>query len=210
MRHHRLGETRRRYQVTKRAIDLIGSIAALVVLAPLLVAIAVLVTATSKGGPFFIQQRAGEDGRWFSMVKFRTMAAGAADAQASLEAQNELDGAVFAIRSDPRVTRVGRLLRRTSLDELPQLFNVLAADMSLVGPRPLPQRDFAMLRDQDRVRCSVRPGMTGLAQVRGRNDLSFDEMMACDSVYVQDRSVRLDLEILAETPKIVLLGTGAY
>lgn len=204
------GGTGRSYRVVKRSIDICVGSALLGLALPVMGLIAGCIVMTSRGGPFFVQPRVGENGRWFKIIKFRTMVSGAVAAQAELENQNELDGAVFAMRHDPRVTRVGQFLRRTSLDELPQLFNVVAGEMSLVGPRPLPERDYAMLNTQHKIRCRVKPGMTGLAQITGRNDLSFDQMMACDASYVQDCSLRLDLEILAGTPKAVVSGAGAY
>lgn len=194
----------------KRVIDLFLAGLGLVVLSPLLAMIAAAVVATSRGGALFVQPRVGRDEKWFDLVKFRTMVPGAAARQAELEHLNELDGAVFAIRNDARVTRLGRVLRRTSLDELPQLFNVVRGNMSLVGPRPLPERDHSLLDDAAKQRLCVRPGMTGLAQVSGRNELSFSDMIAFDIDYAQNCSASLDLTILRRTPAAVLSGRGAY
>lgn len=195
--------------LAKRAIDFVVSAWLLLALAPLMIVLALIVAASSPGGSLFVQERAGRGERFFRMYKFRTMVANAAALQPALEPLNELDGAVFAIGSDPRATRLGRLLRRASLDELPQLVNVLKGDMSLVGPRPLPRRDHLLLRERDKVRYSVRPGMTGLAQVCGRNGLSFAEMMSLDARYAREWSLLGDLKILLRTPRAVLTGAGA-
>ncbi len=194
----------------KRVGDVVLASAGLVALAPLLVVVSIAVAITSKGGVLFVQPRVGRDEEWFTLIKFRTMVADASERQAELEHLNELDGAVFAIRHDPRVTAVGRFLRRTSLDELPQLVNVVKGEMSLVGPRPLPERDHSLLDEDSKVRYLVKPGMTGLAQVSGRNELSFEEMMAFDALYAKTCSARLDLSILLRTPTVMVTGRGAY
>jgi lipopolysaccharide/colanic/teichoic acid biosynthesis glycosyltransferase len=144
------------------------------------------------------------------MLKFRTMASGAADHQALLEARNEADGPLFKIRDDPRVTRVGSLLRRLSLDEIPQVLNVLRGEMSLVGPRPLPLRDFHRLEAWHRKRYLVLPGMTGLWQISGRSSLGFDDLVRLDFYYLENWSVWLDISILARTVPAVLGARGAY
>jgi lipopolysaccharide/colanic/teichoic acid biosynthesis glycosyltransferase len=146
----------------------------------------------------------------FGMVKFRTMRAGAAELQPSLEAENEASGALFKIRDDPRVTRVGRLLRRLSLDEVPNVLNVLRGEMSLIGPRPLPVRDFARLEDWHRKRYLVLPGMTGLWQISGRSHLSFDDLVRLDFYYLENWSIWLDISILVRTLPAVLARRGAY
>jgi lipopolysaccharide/colanic/teichoic acid biosynthesis glycosyltransferase len=148
--------------------------------------------------------------REFGMLKFRTMVAGAAAQQAQLEAANEASGALFKIRDDPRVTRVGRLLRRLSIDELPQLVNVLRGQMSLVGPRPLPRRDYELLEDWHRARYLVLPGMTGLWQISGRSGLSFDDLVRLDFTYLENWSIGLDITIIARTIPAVIAGRGAY
>jgi lipopolysaccharide/colanic/teichoic acid biosynthesis glycosyltransferase len=144
------------------------------------------------------------------MLKFRTMVAEAAELQTALEAQNEASGALFKIRDDPRVTRVGRVLRRFSIDELPQLVNVVRGDMSLVGPRPLPLRDYQMLEDWHRARYLVLPGMTGLWQISGRSGLSFDDLVRLDFTYLENWSIWLDITIIAKTIPAVIVGRGAY
>jgi lipopolysaccharide/colanic/teichoic acid biosynthesis glycosyltransferase len=144
------------------------------------------------------------------MFKFRTMVAGAADRQEELEAENEAPGALFKIRDDPRVTRIGAFLRRFSLDEVPQVLNVLRGEMSLVGPRPLPLRDYAQLEAWHRKRYLVLPGMTGLWQISGRSDLSFDDLVRLDFYYLDNWSIWLDISILARTVPAVLARRGAY
>jgi lipopolysaccharide/colanic/teichoic acid biosynthesis glycosyltransferase len=194
----------------KRALDMALAIVTLALTLPFMMAIALLVRASSRGGAFFVQERVGRKGRPFRMYKFRTMVVEASALQASLEVFNELDGAIFAIRHDPRVTALGRWLRRYSLDELPQLINVVKGEMSLVGPRPLPRRDYLLLSPECYVRFEVRPGMTGLAQVHGRNSLPFNQMMLLDRCYVQQRSLAMDLKILMLTPLAVIGAAGAY
>jgi lipopolysaccharide/colanic/teichoic acid biosynthesis glycosyltransferase len=144
------------------------------------------------------------------MLKFRTMVVGAAEQQAVLEEQNEAHGALFKIRHDPRVTRVGRLLRRFSIDELPQLLNVLRGEMSLVGPRPLPLRDYDQLEPWHRKRYHVLPGITGLWQISGRSGLTFDDLVRLDFYYIENWSIWLDISILVRTPLAVASGRGAY
>ena len=144
------------------------------------------------------------------MLKFRTMVQGAYEQQDELEERNEAAGALFKLRRDPRVTRVGRLLRKLSLDELPQLLNVLRGQMSLVGPRPLPIRDYARLDDWHRKRYLVLPGITGLWQISGRSNLTFDDLVRLDFYYIENWSIWLDISILVKTPFVILSGRGAY
>jgi lipopolysaccharide/colanic/teichoic acid biosynthesis glycosyltransferase len=146
----------------------------------------------------------------FEMLKFRTMRADAADLQEELEAQNEAGGALFKLRDDPRVTKVGSFLRRLSLDEVPQVLNVLRGEMSLVGPRPLPIRDYQLLEDWHRKRYRVLPGMTGLWQIAGRSDLEFDDLVRLDFYYLENWSIWLDISILLRTIPAVAAGKGAY
>ncbi len=194
----------------KRALDVCVSALLLLLLAPLAGVIMLAIRLTSPGPVYFAQERLGLNKRLFKMYKFRTMVAGAEVKQAELERLNEADGPVFKIRSDPRMTRLGRWLRKTSLHELPQLLNVLKADISLVGPRPLPVRDYERFgEDWHRRRFSVRPGMTCLWQVSGRSDTSFDRWMALDMKYIDTWSLGLDLRILAKTIPVVLSRSGA-
>jgi exopolysaccharide biosynthesis polyprenyl glycosylphosphotransferase len=196
--------------IVKRVIDFAGALFGLVVLAPILLAIAAGVKLTSPGSVLFVQERYGLRKRRFKMYKFRTMVANADRLQASLEHANEADGPVFKIKNDPRITPLGRFLRRTSLDELPQLINVLKGDMSLVGPRPLPVRDVHLFRHGWLMRrFSVPPGLTCLWQISGRSNLGFDDWIALDLQYIDRWSLALDFEILAKTVPVVLRGTGA-
>jgi exopolysaccharide biosynthesis polyprenyl glycosylphosphotransferase len=194
----------------KRAFDIVVSAVALVLGTPLWLAIALAIKLDSRGPVLYVDRRVGVGEREFGMLKFRTMEAGAAARQPALEAENEASGALFKIRDDPRVTRVGRALRRFSLDELPQLWNVLRGEMSLVGPRPLPLRDYRLLEDWHRKRYLVLPGMTGLWQISGRSGLSFDDLVRLDFTYLERWSVWLDITILARTLPAVITRRGAY
>jgi exopolysaccharide biosynthesis polyprenyl glycosylphosphotransferase len=194
----------------KRAFDLIGATVLLVLLSPLLLAIVISVWLTSRGPILFRSTRRGIGQRPFPCLKFRTMHTDAEELQADLEELNEATGALFKIREDPRLTRVGSFLRRFSLDELPQLVNVLRGEMSLVGPRPLPQRDYDMLEDWHRKRYLVLPGITGLWQVSGRSELDFDDLVHLDFIYLEHWSLALDLTILLKTLPAVISRRGAY
>ncbi len=195
----------------KRGLDFVGAIAGLVALSPLFLGVAIAVKLSSPGPVFFRQDRVGLHGQMFRMWKFRTMVVGAAAEQALLEEQNEADGVLFKMKDDPRVTPVGRFLRRTSLDELPQLINVLLGQMSLVGPRPLTRRDVERFDPWHHARHQVLPGITGLWQVSGRSQIAaFNDAARLDLYYIDNWSLNLDLEILLETAKIVLLRQGAY
>jgi exopolysaccharide biosynthesis polyprenyl glycosylphosphotransferase len=194
----------------KRSFDVVVASLLLIVLSPLLAAIALVVKLTSRGPVLFRSERPGMGGEPFACLKFRTMLSGAERAQADLEKLNEASGPLFKIRSDPRLTSVGGLLRRFSLDELPQLWNVLRGTMSLVGPRPLPLRDFEMLDDWHKKRYLVLPGITGLWQISGRAELDFDDLVRLDFLYLERWSVFLDLTILLKTVPAVLLRRGAY
>jgi exopolysaccharide biosynthesis polyprenyl glycosylphosphotransferase len=193
----------------KHGFDVVAAGLGLVVVAPLLAAIAVAIALTMGRPIFFGQERAGLFGRRFRMLKFRSMVAGAEAMRDGLLAANEMDGPVFKITGDPRVTRLGRLLRRTSLDELPQLFNVVAGTMSLVGPRPLPTVEQQQIRGWHRRRLSMKPGITGLWQVSGRNDVDFEAWMKLDLAYVDAWSLTLDLSILLRTLPAVVCSRGA-
>jgi exopolysaccharide biosynthesis polyprenyl glycosylphosphotransferase len=194
----------------KRSFDLLGAMLLLLLLAPAMALIALAIKLTSRGPVLYRSIRPGIGGKPFPCLKFRTMVAGAESLQYGLEPHNELGGALFKIRRDPRVTAVGRFLRRWSLDELPQLFNVLRGEMSLVGPRPLPQRDYDHLDDWHRKRYLVLPGITGLWQVSGRSELDFDELVRLDFLYLERWSVFLDLTILLKTVPAVVRARGAW
>jgi exopolysaccharide biosynthesis polyprenyl glycosylphosphotransferase len=196
--------------VLKRSFDVLVSILLGIVLLPLLLVIALLVKLTSRGPVLYRSVRPGIGGQPFNCLKFRTMAANADDRQDELEDRNEASGAIFKIRDDPRLTPIGGFLRRFSLDELPQLINVLSGEMSLVGPRPLPLRDYERLADWHKRRYLVLPGITGLWQVSGRADLDFDELVRLDFAYLERWSVLLDIVILVRTVPAVLRRRGAY
>lgn len=197
----------------KRLIDIVVSAMAIVVLSPVLVLTAIMVKLSSLGPIFFVQKRLGRNKRMFDIYKFRTMVIDAEERLKEIEHQNEVSGPVFKIKNDPRITAVGRLLRKTSIDELPQLFNVLKGDMSLVGPRPLQVRDYELFdtfgKDWQRRRFSVRPGITCLWQIKGRSSIPFEKWMELDLQYIRTWSLWLDLEILAKTVPAVLKGSGA-
>jgi exopolysaccharide biosynthesis polyprenyl glycosylphosphotransferase len=199
----------------KRALDLIGAGLGLIALSPLLVLLAILIRIDSPGPVLFRQRRRGLEGQVFSMLKFRTMRPDAEARLQELEARNESAGGVlFKMRDDPRVTRLGRFLRRTSLDELPQLWNVLRGEMSLVGPRPLQLRDSALLSERDPAgylnRLAVLPGLTGLWQISGRSELDSNGMVRLDLDYITTWSLGLDLRILCRTVGVVLTRRGAH
>lgn len=194
----------------KRTFDVIGATLLLIVLSPLLAAIALAIKLTSRGPVLYRSARPGMGGAPFDCLKFRTMRQDAEHTQAELEELNEMDGALFKIRDDPRMTQVGRLLRRFSLDELPQLANVVRGEMSLVGPRPLPLRDFAKLEEWHKKRYLVLPGITGLWQVSGRAELDFDDLVRLDFLYLERWSIALDLVILLKTVPAVLMRRGAF
>jgi len=196
--------------VVKRCFDWTVALLLVMALAPVMLAIALAVWLSSRGPVLYRSVRPGVGGEPFACFKFRTMRSDADQVQADLESLNEASGALFKIRDDPRMTRVGRFLRRYSLDELPQLFNVLLGQMSLVGPRPLPQRDFDKLEDWHKKRYLVMPGITGLWQVSGRSDLDFDDLVRLDFLYLERWSVGLDLSILLKTIPAVLARRGAY
>ncbi|MEU6118657.1 sugar transferase [Streptomyces sp. NPDC047117] len=197
-------------RAVKEAVDRMGAAILLLLLAPLMVLIAVLVLADSRGGAVYRQRRVGKDGREFTILKFRTMVTGAHGARAELADRNEGAGLLFKVRRDPRVTRVGKVLRRYSLDELPQLFNVLTGSMSLVGPRPPLPEECAAYDPDIRRRLLVKPGLTGLWQISGRSDLPWEEAVRLDLRYVEDWSLALDTVILWKTLRAVLHGQGAY
>ena len=178
-------------------------------LLPLLIAIALSIAIAAGRPVLFVQPRAGLGGRSFRVLKFRTMIRGAEALQDELLSQNEMAGPVFKLSDDPRVTRLGRILRVTSLDELPQLFNVLSGSMSLIGPRPLPLLQQEQIRGWQRRRLSMKPGISGLWQVSGRNELTFEEWMLLDLKYVDEWSLWLDLSIVLRTIPVVISGRGA-
>jgi len=196
--------------VLKRTIDLLGTLALLVVFAPLMLIIALMIRLDSKGPIIFAQKRIGRNGREFIAYKFRTMRVGADEEKATLNGLNEAKGPLFKIRNDPRRTRVGRWIRRSSMDELPQFFNVLRGEMSLVGPRPALPEEVEQYQEWHKRRLEIAPGVTGLWQVSGRNDLIFDEMVMLDIYYIENWTPWSDIWILLRTVPTVLFARGAY
>jgi exopolysaccharide biosynthesis polyprenyl glycosylphosphotransferase len=194
----------------KRALDVLLSSIGLIAVLPIWLLIVAAIRVESPGRAIFIQDRVGLHGRRFRFYKFRSMYVDAERRLADVMTQNEADGPVFKIRNDPRVTRVGAFLRRTSLDELPQLVNVLIGEMSLVGPRPPLPREVEQYRPSDAVRLSVKPGLTCLWQISGRSTVSFDEWMELDREYIRNLSLWLDVSILLRTVGAVLMMRGAY
>jgi exopolysaccharide biosynthesis polyprenyl glycosylphosphotransferase len=196
--------------VIKNAFDRVSAALLLLLFAPLLLMVSAAILIDSRGSVFYRQRRVGKDGKEFTIVKFRTMVTNADKMLADLAGANEGAGLLFKMRKDPRVTRVGAVLRRYSIDELPQLFNVLGGSMSLVGPRPPLPEETAKYGPDVRRRLLVKPGVTGLWQVSGRSDLSWDEAVRLDLRYVEDWSLALDAVILWKTFRAVLSAQGAY
>ena len=187
------------YLIAKRITDIVCSLAGLIVLSPILLIIAIAIKMDSKGPIFFKQDRVGKDERIFSMYKFRSMVVNAEELKKSLEIENEMSGPMFKIKKDPRITRVGRFIRKTSIDELPQLINVLKGDMSLVGPRPSLPKEVEAFEPWMKERLTVLPGLTCIWQVSGRNNIPFKEWMELDIKYVRERSYLLDLKLIFKT-----------
>ncbi len=187
------------YSFGKRIFDILVSLAALILLLPLFLVVIILVKIDSLGPVFFSQKRNGFKGEYFNMYKFRSMVADAEDRFKALEDKNEVSGNMFKIKNDPRITRVGKVLRKTSIDELPQLLNVLKGDMSIVGPRPPIGREVQKYDAWHNLRLSVKPGITGLWQISGRNDIGFEDMCRLDLKYIRERGFLYDLKIILKT-----------
>lgn len=197
--------------LVKRLVDLVGSAVGIVLLSPVFLILAAAVFIDDPGPVFYLQTRVGRDGRHFRFIKFRSMIRNADKVKDVLAAQNESgDGVIFKMKRDPRITRVGRFIRRMSLDELPQLVNVLKGDMSLVGPRPPLPREVALYSLEDRKRLHVIPGITGIWQVSGRSEIPFKQQVQLDLLYIRSQSLRQDLVILLKTIPAVLTSKGAY
>jgi len=198
-------------QLIKRTIDVFFSLLALIILLPILLLITACIKLTDFSSPvIFVQERIGIDGKNFNMYKFRSMCPDAEDKLQLLLDKNEADGAMFKIKDDPRVTPIGRVLRNYSLDELPQFYNVLRGDMSLIGPRPCLYRELQNYTEHDKLRLKVKPGITGLWQVSGRSGLSFEQMIELDLAYIKTMSVKNDLKILFKTMIVVFKSENAY
>ncbi|MFC3748858.1 sugar transferase [Paenibacillus sp. GCM10012306] len=199
------------YLVMKRVIDIVGSALGLLVLLPLFLVVAAMIKLEDpKGKVFFRQYRVGKHEKQFPMYKFRSMVSNAEELKEKLLAYNEVSGAMFKIKNDPRITRTGRFLRKTSIDELPQLWNVLLGHMSLVGPRPPLPEEVAQYTEYDKQRLTVTPGCTGYWQVNARNSVGFDEMVQLDLTYIHIRSTMLDLKIILKTGLMLLGSKDAY
>lgn len=204
------GSKSRGYRFWKRFFDIVISAAGLAVLSVVFLLVSVLIALEDGFPVFFVQERNGLEGKPFRMYKFRSMCRNAQEMHRYLLKDNELDGPAFKMREDPRVTRVGRLLRRTSIDELPQLWNILKGEMSIVGPRPLPTYETAACDEYQKQRLLVKPGLTCYWQVSGRNDIEFDEWIELDLKYIREANLRTDLKIILKTFGAVLRGGGAY
>jgi exopolysaccharide biosynthesis polyprenyl glycosylphosphotransferase len=204
-------EESKSYLIFKRLLDVIGSSFGLLILSPCLVLLAIIIKVEDKKSSiFFSQDRVGLNGKTFKMFKFRSMVSDAEERLASLLQQNETTGAMFKMANDPRVTKVGRFIRKTSLDELPQLWNVLKGEMSLVGPRPPLPREVAEYTSYDLQRLSVVPGCTGLWQVSGRSNIGFKEMVDLDILYIKTRNFMMDLKIIVKTITVLFGSKDAY
>lgn len=193
-------EKKKVYYILKRTIDIVGSIFGLILLSPIFILISILIKLEDpKGKIIFKQNRNGKNGEIFKMYKFRSMVHNAEELLISLQEKNEMNGPVFKIKEDPRITKIGKFIRRTSIDELPQLINVLKGDMSLVGPRPPIPREVKQYNDYQMQRLSVKPGITCIWQVSGRNNIDFDEWVELDLKYIRERSTFLDLKLIIMT-----------
>ena len=188
------------YLFFKRAMDIIGSLCGIILLSPLLIIVALAIKIEDpKGSIFFSQQRCGKDNKLFPMYKFRSMVSNAEELLEELMEHNEMDGPVFKIKDDPRITRVGKFIRKTSIDELPQLFNILRGDMSIVGPRPAIPHEVAEYSHYHKQRLLVKPGLTCIWQVSGRNSIGFDEWMEMDLEYIEKRNLWMDIKLIFKT-----------
>lgn len=188
------------YLFFKRAMDIIGSLCGIILLSPLLIIVALAIKIEDpKGSVFFSQKRCGKDNKLFPMYKFRSMVSNAEELLEELMEHNEMDGPVFKIKEDPRITRVGKFIRKTSIDELPQLFNILRGDMSIVGPRPAIPHEVAEYSDYHKQRLLVKPGLTCIWQVSGRNSIGFEEWMDMDLEYIEKRNLWMDIKLIFKT-----------
>lgn len=199
------------YRTIKRIFDFVAALLAVIILSPTFLIIAIAIKINDPHGPvFYTQERVGKDGRRFRMFKFRSMVTNADELLEKLKEQNEIEGAMFKMKNDPRITSVGRFIRKYSLDELPQLLNVVGGSMSIVGPRPPLPYEVDQYTDYDKQRLMVKPGATGMWQVGGRNALNFDQMVELDLTYINERSIWLDLKIMFETVKVMIKPNAAY
>ena len=198
------------YKFLKRAMDVVCSLLAIIVLSPIFIITAIAVKMEDGGAPIFSQTRVGKDGKFFRMYKFRSMCIDAEEKLKDLQEQNEMDGLAFKIEKDPRITKTGNFIRKTSIDELPQLFNILKGDMSIVGPRPPLGIEVYQYNDYQMQRLMVKPGLTCYWQCSGRSNMSFDEWIDSDIKYIQERNLLLDIKLILKTIPAVLCSKGAY
>lgn len=198
------------YEICKRTIDIIGAGLGLILLSPIIAVVACAVKFTSKGPVFFSQKRVGKNGELFEMYKFRSMVVNAEELKENLEEQNEMSGPMFKIKDDPRITKVGKFIRKTSIDELPQLWNILKGDMSLVGPRPSLPKEVEQFDNWMFKRLSVRPGLTCYWQVSGRNNIDFEDWMKLDVKYVEERNFWIDIKLIFKTVFVLFGDKNAH
>lgn len=204
-------QSQKGYILFKRTLDIVGSFAGLIVTSPILLWVSYKIQQEEPGNPvIFKQTRVGREGKEFTMYKFRSMCVDAENKLEELLNKNEVEGAMFKMKEDPRVTKIGKFIRKSSLDELPQLLNVLKGDMSLVGPRPPLEREVKEYTPHDKQRLLVKPGCSGLWQISGRNEVGFDEMVDFDIEYIKNRSMINDLKIIFKTVKLMIKPDGAY
>ena len=198
------------YEAIKRLIDITCSFVGILVLSPLFIIIAIIIKFTSKGPVFFSQKRVGRNGKEFDMYKFRSMVVNAEELKEKLAAQNEMSGPMFKMKDDPRVTKVGKFIRKTSIDELPQLWNILKGDMSLVGPRPSLPKEVAQFDEWMYKRLEVKPGLTCYWQVSGRNNIDFEDWMKLDVKYVKERNLWIDIKLIFKTVFVLFGDKNAH
>jgi len=203
-----LGNRSQSYLAAKRAFDIVGAVGLILLFSPILLVTFLLLSITTHGNPLFFQERVGKCGRRFRMIKFRTMRLDADQIQNAVS--NEKNGPIFKNRRDPRITRIGRFLRSSSIDEMPQLFNVLGGSMSLVGPRPPVAKEVVQYEPWQRRRLAVQPGLTCLWQISGRSEIDFEQWVRMDLWYLRNQSFWTDLKLLVRTPASVISGRGAY
>lgn len=197
------------YYITKRIVDFLGALFGIIALSPLIIITAIAVKLDSKGPILFAQKRVGQNGRIFHMYKFRSMVTNAEELLHKLKDKNEMTGPMFKMKNDPRITRVGKFIRKTSIDELPQLFNVLKGEMSLVGPRPNLSREVEKFTERQKIKLLAKPGLTCYWQVMGRNDIDFEEWMELDIKYVKERNIWIDIALILKTVRVLFGDEGA-
>ncbi|WP_298841568.1 sugar transferase [Clostridium sp.] len=197
------------YFILKRIIDLVGALSGIILISPVMIITAILIKVDSKGPVFFAQSRVGQDGKKFMMYKFRSMCTDAEVLLGKLKNENEMSGPMFKMKDDPRITKVGKFVRKTSIDELPQLFNILKGEMSLVGPRPSLPKEVVQFTPFQKRRLVAKPGLTCYWQVRGRSDVSFEEWMEMDVEYIEQRNTWIDITLIFKTVGVLFGDEGA-